>query len=157
MTTTLSGKNGELSFDGTTVQITKKRLFGGGTQQFPVSSLQAVNFKGGTKLTIGYIQFVTSGQSAMPAPRLSDTAANKEFYREPNVVSFGGRSTADFEAIRDEVQAAMHAARSAAAAPATAPSAGGVADELKKLAELRDSGVLSAEEFDAEKSRLLGR
>jgi Short C-terminal domain len=31
----------------------------------------------------------------------------------------------------------------------------GVADELKKLAELRDAGVLSAEEFEAQKARLL--
>lgn len=30
-----------------------------------------------------------------------------------------------------------------------------VADELKKFAELRDAGVLSAEEFDAQKARLL--
>jgi hypothetical protein len=31
-----------------------------------------------------------------------------------------------------------------------------VADELAKLAALRDSGVLSAEEFDAQKAKLLG-
>jgi hypothetical protein len=31
-----------------------------------------------------------------------------------------------------------------------------VADELKKLAELRDAGILSAEEFDVQKARLLG-
>jgi hypothetical protein len=33
---------------------------------------------------------------------------------------------------------------------------GSVADELKKLVELRDAGVLSAEEFDAQKAQLLG-
>jgi hypothetical protein len=32
----------------------------------------------------------------------------------------------------------------------------GTADELAKLAQLRDSGVISATEFDAQKSRLLG-
>jgi hypothetical protein len=32
---------------------------------------------------------------------------------------------------------------------------GGTADELAKLAGLRDSGVLSAEEFEAQKARLL--
>jgi hypothetical protein len=49
-------------------------------------------------------------------------------------------------------------------APASAPSAlvaptsplTGVADELVKLAALRDSGVLSAEEFDTQKAKLLG-
>lgn len=37
------------------------------------------------------------------------------------------------------------------------PPSGSVADELKKLAELRDAGVLSIEEFQQQKSRLLGR
>jgi hypothetical protein len=46
--------------------------------------------------------------------------------------------------------------------PATAPGApsappsGSLADELRKLAELRDAGVLTAAEFDAQKARLLG-
>jgi phage shock protein C len=31
-----------------------------------------------------------------------------------------------------------------------------VADEIRKLAELRDSGALTAEEFEAAKARLLG-
>jgi Na+/proline symporter len=37
----------------------------------------------------------------------------------------------------------------------TAGSGGGSADELTKLAGLRDSGVLTAEEFAAQKSKLL--
>ncbi|MFD6856028.1 SHOCT domain-containing protein [Rhodococcus sp. NPDC060090] len=44
--------------------------------------------------------------------------------------------------------------RPAAAAPA--PSAL-VADELRKLAELRNEGILTSEEFDAQKAKLLGR
>lgn len=33
----------------------------------------------------------------------------------------------------------------------------GIADELKKLADLRDSGILSDDEFVAQKARLLGK
>lgn len=33
----------------------------------------------------------------------------------------------------------------------------GVAEELKKLAELRDQGIITAEEFAAQKAKLLGR
>lgn len=43
--------------------------------------------------------------------------------------------------------------------PPTVESSAGtasVADELAKLAQLRDQGVLSSEEFDAQKARLLG-
>jgi Short C-terminal domain len=47
-----------------------------------------------------------------------------------------------------------------APAPAPAPAAGGMTDDtieqLKKLGELRDSGVLTDEEFDAQKRKLLG-
>jgi putative oligomerization/nucleic acid binding protein len=47
-----------------------------------------------------------------------------------------------------------------APAPAPAPAAGGMTDDtiqqLQKLGELRDSGVLTDEEFDAQKRKLLG-
>lgn len=50
--------------------------------------------------------------------------------------------------------AAAHAA--AAPAPvATPPAAGGLAAQLTELAQLRDSGILTAEEFDAAKAKLL--
>ena len=38
---------------------------------------------------------------------------------------------------------------------AAAPSGGGSADELTKLADLRDRGVISEDEFQAQKARLL--
>ena len=44
---------------------------------------------------------------------------------------------------------------SSQAAEATASPATSVAEELKKLAELRDSGVLTGEEFGAQKAKLL--
>lgn len=52
------------------------------------------------------------------------------------------------------------ASRATASAPTPAPPSESspstsVADELKKLAELRDAGVLSPDEFEAQKARLL--
>lgn len=156
MAMTAAGKNGSVTFDGRTVQIEKKRLFGGGTHQFPVGSINAVNFKAGTMLTVGYVQFVISGQTAHTPPRLTDNAGMREFQRESNVVTFGGRQTPEFQAICDAVRAAS---QSTGAAPTSPPASGGhgVADELRKLAELRDAGILSAAEFDAEKQRLLSQ
>jgi hypothetical protein len=43
-----------------------------------------------------------------------------------------------------------------AAAVAAAPASSSLADELTKLAGLRDSGILSPEEFESAKARLLG-
>lgn len=39
---------------------------------------------------------------------------------------------------------------------AAAPAGSSSADEITKLAGLRDSGVITAEEFDAQKAKLLG-
>lgn len=47
----------------------------------------------------------------------------------------------------------------ATAAPAPPPAAGAQADyitELKRLAELRDMGIITAEDFEAKKKQLLG-
>lgn len=65
---------------------------------------------------------------------------------------------ADQQAAIDQLQA-QQAAAPAPAAPAAAaqPSAGSaLLDELKRLGELRDQGVLTDAEFSAAKSRLLG-
>ena len=47
------------------------------------------------------------------------------------------------------------AAAPPAAAPA-APAGGDYVDELEQLAKLRDSGVITAEDFEAKKKQLLG-
>ncbi len=51
----------------------------------------------------------------------------------------------------------IHQAGPAAAAPTSAPPAAAVdvADQLRKLADLRDQGVLTEEEFTAQKAKLL--
>ncbi|XVV17108.1 SHOCT domain-containing protein [Actinoplanes sp. CA-131856] len=46
--------------------------------------------------------------------------------------------------------------QSAPSPAAPSPPAMSIADELTKLAQLRDAGVLSQEEFDAQKAKLLG-
>ena len=68
-----------------------------------------------------------------------------------------GLPRANVDVLFNPVIAAMKASNTPKAAPvAPAPNAIGVADELKKLVELRDSGVLTDEEFTAQKARLLG-
>lgn len=52
--------------------------------------------------------------------------------------------------------AGMGAAPAAPAAPAPAGPPVDVADQLRKLAELRDAGILTEEEFAAQKAKLLG-
>jgi hypothetical protein len=64
------------------------------------------------------------------------------------------------DAYRDQ-QIADLQSQQAAAPPAAAPAAaGGISDDtinqLKQLAELKDQGVLTEDEFEAQKRKLLG-
>jgi hypothetical protein len=63
----------------------------------------------------------------------------------------------DFAAVRNAIEAAISDRESSPApAPAAAAAASSsLADELKKFAELRDSGVLSEAEFEEQKAKLL--
>ncbi|HXA53541.1 MAG TPA: SHOCT domain-containing protein [Solirubrobacteraceae bacterium] len=63
------------------------------------------------------------------------------------------------EQSQDERLAEMESQQAAASAPAPggAPAAAGAStvEQLKQLAELRDSGVLTPEEFEREKQKIL--
>jgi hypothetical protein len=69
----------------------------------------------------------------------------------------GQQQEADQDARLQELeaqQAPAYAPPPPAAAP-PAPAAGGIAAELTQLAQLRDSGVLTPDEFEAAKAKLL--
>jgi hypothetical protein len=60
----------------------------------------------------------------------------------------------------DNVRQRLSAPKPAAASPAlnaTALSAPDIPDQIRKLGELRDSGVLTVEEFESKKAELLSR
>lgn len=71
--------------------------------------------------------------------------------------------TAADEAAVNQYQAGAGAAEPTAPTPAAAPAAPAAApigmdnlEQLKKLAELRDAGIVTEEEFEAKKKQLLG-
>jgi Short C-terminal domain len=59
-------------------------------------------------------------------------------------------------AAEDQAQYEQQAPPPQAAAPAPAAPAGDYTAELQQLAQLRDDGVISAEDFEAKKRQLLG-
>lgn len=66
----------------------------------------------------------------------------------------GGAQAEDPAKRRDTVQAATRGGYQAV--PPATPGRVSVADERVRLAQLRDSGVLSPQEFEAQNARLLG-
>jgi hypothetical protein len=75
-----------------------------------------------------------------------------------HVISLKGVPKADGDRVKGIIDTAVHDAGEAANRPeaSAAPAAQvSVADELMKLAQLRDAGVLSPEEFEVQKARVI--
>src|SRR3546814_7928119 len=67
---------------------------------------------------------------------------------DENALQFDGKEADAFRALRDFVQERLEH-------PGASPAPASVADELTKLANLRDLGILTLEEFAQQKARLL--
>jgi hypothetical protein len=152
MTLTGKGVNGQLEVDDQWVTIERKgamaKMTQGlkGSKRIPIANITSVQFKKAGAMTSGYIQFSMMGSSESKGGLLNAQ-------RDENSVSFNSRHAKEFEAIRDRIESVIATGQRTSA---PAPAGGGLADELKKLAELRDSGVLSEEEFATQKAKLLG-
>ncbi|WP_062207904.1 DUF4429 domain-containing protein [Streptomyces sp. NBRC 109706] len=161
------GSNGTLSFDGHTVTIERsgfraKWLVGGGDKSIPIDMVAAVEWKD-AGFVVGYIKLSIGGGSERR--RKSGKAMDPAY--DENTVTFKRGMQPAFEAIRDVMRQAVEArvaspptppllpppAVAEPAAPGGVPS---IADELAKLAGLRDQGVITQQEFDQAKARLLG-
>lgn len=103
------------------------------TEDFPIDKISSIQWSAGP--ITGVVTIFTSG--------------NKAEIR--NVEKNAGRTIVDKVRTRTS-----H--RDTAPAPATAPPASpDVVDQIRRLGELRDAGVVTVAEFDAKKAELLGR
>jgi hypothetical protein len=165
------GPNGDLAVDDDWVTISRSnrrsKLTHGfdGDKRIPISSITAVQFKAVGKYgnmlgklnkspdsmvgpATGYIQFVVLGSQE------SKRGLNAAQYDE-NTVMFNNVGQPDFEKIRDFVEKRIVELRQAPST--TVVKEVDVADQLLKLSQLRDQGILTQDEFDAQKAKLLGR
>ncbi|TCN00871.1 putative oligomerization/nucleic acid binding protein [Paenibacillus sp. BK033] len=106
-----------------------KRMFGYNSESFPYSSISS--FDAGKGMLGKSLSFFASG----------------------NKVTMKWIKTGDFQGFMDKVQSSVG---KKSAAPEVAASKDDVADQIKKLADLRDSGILTEEEFSIKKKQLLG-
>jgi hypothetical protein len=138
---TLKASTKSVLVDEEALTISYRALYHGfeGDKRIPYSSITAVQFKEPGSWLAGYIQFSIKGAREWHGPVNQDE----------NSLQFDSPVAADFRALRDFVQAKTEAK------PAAAPLS--AADELSKLAALRDQGVLTDAEFAAEKVKVLSR
>jgi hypothetical protein len=151
MSETFKGHNGQVELTADSLTIHRRGVLGfltqglKGEKRIPYVSISAVQFKKAGLLN-GYIQFSILG--GIEARGGAFDAATDE-----NSIMFRSSQNADFARLRDEIER-----RVAAAKASTAPMAGAAstAEQLSKLAELLEKGLLTQAEFMAEKVKLLG-
>lgn len=147
----VQGYNGTVSFDGATVVIQRtgfaaRLMVGSGTKAIPVGRIGAVQFVPARLGIRGFIEFTISGgvERRTTFGRRTSTAAHDE-----NSVLFGRGAMAEFEALRDAVQAAM------SAGPQPVVLTADLTEQLNRLVELYDAGTISCEELRAARGQLL--
>ena len=155
------GLNGIVAFDGDFVTIIRTGVgtitIGSSEKRIPVSSVTAVQWRSPVKKgPAGWIQFSFGGGNERRSTGFGRQGISSAF--DENTVRFNHDQGKNFQLLRTQIDEAIAAQgpSGTATSPATPQIvATSVADELKKLAELRDSGVLTEAEFDAQKAKLL--
>jgi hypothetical protein len=148
----VKGHNGQIEFDGTSVKIMRKGAMAllsqglKGEKSIPVGAIVSVQFKDASMLTNGFIQFATgAGESKGGLFSAGD---------DENSVIFTTSHKKEFAELRAAVEKAMNEGRQN---NGTAAKADSPLDGIKKLKELLDLGAISQEEFESEKSKLMGQ
>ncbi len=123
----------------------KGYMLGGGMLRgdkiIPYSSIVAVQLKK-AGMTAGYLQLTLKGGSEAKSGLMQST-------KDENSINFHARKNKDFLEAKQKIEEKISQASSM---PATSSGA----DELEKLASLKEKGIISQDEFDAKKKQILG-
>lgn len=145
--------SGFVRFDGTTVVIRQtsisRLIVGKGEKRIPARQVTAIQIKPAGPIMPGFIQFSLGGGNEV---RSRFGRQSLDAMEDENSMDFSFLEQGQFEALRDAIEAATASPQTAPPAPAVDPL-----DQLRKLAELRDAGVLTEQEFAAKKAELMQR
>ena len=147
----LNGKNGQLYVTEECIVIERSGMLSfmthglSGRKEIPICNIKALQVKEGNMWTNGFIQFTILGGVENRGGLFAATS-------DENTIMYEQKDNKIVAQIKEFVQTKMHRATSAATAVIAAPSA---ADEIFKLKQLVDAGVLTSEEFSAKKRQLL--
>ena len=146
------GINGQIGVEGEWLTI-HRRGFGRlghskGDRRIPLRGITAVQMRP-AGLTSGFLRVSVPG-----TPEHRGGLKNAE--KDENAVMFRRSQQPGFEAVRDAIEKHIGRVHVEAQPVPAAPPLSSLADELAKLALLRDGGVLTDDEFQQQKARLLG-
>ncbi len=123
-----------------------------GQKEIPFRSITAIQFKKAGSMTKGYLQFTIPGGKESKSGLMAAV-------RDENTFMFGSGTGFGNDALNrkvEEIKRYIETQQMARESP-PAPQAASLTDELAKLAILRDQGILSEDEFEAAKHRLIHR
>ncbi len=151
----VKGQGGQVQFDDHFVTITRKGFLaratlGKGEKRIPIAQITAVQWKPAGPVMNGFIQFTLPGGVER---RSSFGSQTKSAANDENSVIFTKRQQPAFEKLRAAVEDAITQQH----APSSVSGSEDFAGQLAKLQALVESGVLSEEEFQVAKARLLGQ
>jgi hypothetical protein len=132
----------------TTVTIEHKRgtYHGGKTKEIRMKSISGIEIGKPGAILAGHIQFMFSGGKEAGGRGRIDAAKNE------NCVMFRKKDLAQFEKCRDLVSQYIEESQSGS----SQVNATSDADELSKWLALKNSGVISEEEFEIKKRQIIG-
>lgn len=138
----IKGVDGQLSFDGKNVMITRRGIFGS-TSGFPdkvinVRQIEMITLKDATAFLNGHIFFVTAGSGL-----ISSTFTNHE-----NMIVFRKSKQKEIEEFKEAVSQAMTSSKSRTTSKL-------LTNDLSELVDIFKSGEISKEEFDSQKELLI--
>jgi hypothetical protein len=116
-----------------------------GERSISISSLTGIQLKLGALFSPGYILFSYAGSKPFFGGVIEAT-------QDPDGFMFARDLNDQVKAFKDRVEVLM---REAVRPSSPVPPQASLSDELRKLAELRDQGTLTQQEFEAAKKRLL--
>jgi len=155
----VKGHNGQITFDGQYITITRRGFLaratiGKGEKRIHISHISSVQWKPAGPFVNGFIQFSAAGGNERRSQFGHQTSTA---VKDENSVVFMRGQQAAFEELRTAVEAAVAAHHQ----PAVPGSVGevehlrSVAERLAALAELHDKGLITDDDFNQQKNRIL--
>ena len=126
------------------------RITHGGDEIYPIEKVRAVGFKE-PGFTRGHIQFGVI--DAHGRAEANSTSSGSIFGSNEHMVLFDKKSLKDFIALKEFVE--LQIKNNKTKKVNNSHSQLSIADELEKLAKLKESGVLTDAEFQSQKQKLL--
>ncbi|MGE4431735.1 MAG: DUF4429 domain-containing protein [Sphingobium sp.] len=136
----LKGSTKSITVEEDAITISYRVLYHGfkGDKRIPISSITAVQYKEPSGWLVGYIQFSIHGGVEWLGPVAQDE----------NALQFDKKDADAFRALRNFVQDRIGKG-------GQKNTGASIADELAKLAALKEQGILTEDEFIAQKAKLL--